>query len=90
MKIYMIIKNIKFENDPNKIDIKSIYGIYQKRSKSFWECKIANLNNNKDTLNKYIIVEIDLEKDIIVNTYKLFNTNNIIDLNKAKYRIPKY
>ena len=38
-----------------------VYGIYNSRNKSFWECKIVN---GKLKNNKYIIKEINLEKYI--------------------------
>ena len=99
MKTYIIINNI--EN--NKIDsvddiqVHSIYGIYQDRGKSFWECKIINLkimeekkNKNPKLLKNYIIKEIDLKNNNIITTYSLIDRNTIVDLNNEKYRIPVF
>jgi hypothetical protein len=87
MKIYIIIKNKTNIKKPDDIKLWMVYGIYYKRDKSFWECKIAN-NKNKE--NKYIIKEIDLNKDIIRNTYIQYNNNSIIDNNKERYNIKSY
>ena len=87
MKIYILIKKEVNIKNPDDIKVEMVYGIYNSRNKSFWECKIVN---GKLKNNKYIIKEINLEENIIVNTYKLYDDNNIIDKKDYKYKIKSY
>ena len=77
--------------------IRNIYGIYQNRCKAFWECKVANLkiinekkNNNPKLLKSYVLKEINLESNEIINSYYLNNRNQILDDNNNIYKIPVF
>ena len=87
MRIYFLIKKEENIKKPDDITVEMVYGIYNSKYKSFWECKIVN-EKLKD--NKYIIKEINLEENLIVNTYKLYDDNNIIDKKDYKYKIKSY
>ena len=96
MKTYILMKN---DDTPpaNAEDIKvnDIYGIYQNRCKAFWECKVANLKiiqdskkNNPKLLKSYILKEINLETNDILNSYYLNNRNSICDDSGILHKIP--
>ena len=98
MKTFIIVNNLENlkANTANDIQVKNIYGIYQNKEKSFWECKTANVKlldesntNNLELLNTFVIKEIDLDTDNIITTYKMESKTSIIDINsKKKYKIP--
>ena len=69
------MKNINNLNNAEDIKVSDIYGIYQNRCKAFWECKITNLKllESKKKFS-YIIQEVELDNNQIVNTYKLFDS----------------
>lgn len=96
MKTYILTNTQLQINNIEDIKVKDIYGIYQNRCKAFWECKVANLklnkNNNFKNLNlkTYIIKEIDLETNKIINSYKLDNRNIITDKDENKFKIPVF
>ena len=89
MKIYIIINKKKEVGikKPEDIKLEMVYGIYYKRNKSFWECKLAN---SKKKEGKYIIKEVDIAKNVIKNTYKIYNNYSVIDKKREKYNIISY
>lgn len=86
MNIFIIInKDVVIEN-PDDIKVNMVYGLYNSRSKSFWECKLVN---NKMKENKYIIKEINLDDNKISNTYKMYDNYSVIDKKDYKYKIKR-
>ena len=97
MKTYILMKNDSIPVNAEEIKVNDIYGIYQNRCKAFWECKVANLkiindqkNNNPIILKSYVLKEINLETNEILNSYFLNNRNQILDENKNVYKIPVF
>jgi hypothetical protein len=90
MKTYILMKNTENLINSDDIKVSDIYGIYQNRCKSFWECKIANLKLENNILDLYVINEINLENNIIENSYKLIDRKNISDKFGNIYNIPSF
>jgi len=97
MKTYILMKNDSIPENAEEIKVNDIYGIYQNRCKAFWECKVANLkivnekkNNNPKLLKSYVLKEINLESNEIINSYFLNNRNQILDDNNNIYKIPVF
>ena len=89
MKTYILVTNECKAENADEIKVNEIYGIYQNDSKAFWECRELNLKKkNKDIY--YILKEIDLDTDEIVNSYTLSQDNNIIDNSGKIYKIPVF
>lgn len=91
------MKNDSIPENAEEIKVNDIYGIYQNRCKAFWECKVANLkivnekkNNNPKLLKSYVLKEINLESNEIINSYFLNNRNQILDDNNNIYKIPVF
>jgi len=97
MKTYILMTNDSIPENAEEIKVSDIYGIYQNRCKAFWECKVANLkianekkNNNPKLLKSYVLKEINLETNEIINSYFLNNRNQILDDNNTIYKIPVF
>lgn len=97
MKTYILMKNDSTPDNAEEIKVGDIYGIYQNRCKAFWECKVANLKiinekkkNNPKLLKSYVLKEINLESNEILNSYFLNNRNQILDENHNIYKIPVF
>ena len=95
MKTYILMKNESNPENAEDIKVNDIYGIYQNRCKAFWECKVANLKiiqeqkkNNPKLLKSYILKEINLETNEIMNSFYLKNRNSIYDDNGILHKIP--
>jgi len=93
MKTYILMKNDSNPDNAEEIKVSDIYGIYQNRCKAFWECKIANLKilkekNNLKMLKSYVLKEINLETNKILNSFYLKNRNYISDDYGVLYKIP--
>ena len=95
MKTYILMKNESNPENAEDIKVNDIYGIYQNRCKAFWECKVANLKivqeqkkNSPKLLKSYVLKEINLETNEIMNSFYLNNRNSICDDNGILYKIP--
>ena len=91
MKTYILMKNDSNPDNAEEIKVNDIYGIYQNRCKAFWECKIANLKilkEKKNNLKSYVLKEINLETNEIINSFYLKNRNSICDDNGYIHKIP--
>ena len=95
MKTYILMKNESNPENAEDIKVDDIYGIYQNRCKAFWECKVANLKivqeqkkNSPKLLKSYVLKEINLETNEIINSFYLNNRNSICDDNGILYKIP--
>ena len=85
------MKNDSNPDNAEEIKVNDIYGIYQNKCKAFWECKVANLkilNEKKNNLKSYVLKEINLETNEIINSFYLKNRNSICDDNGSVYKIP--
>lgn len=89
MKTYILVTNECKAENADKIKVNEIFGIYQNDSKAFWECRDLNLKKKKKDIS-YILKEIDLDTDEIVNSYTLNKDNNIIDNDGKIYKIPVF
>ena len=90
MKTYILINGISAPLTADDIKVKDIYGIYQNKCKSFWECKIANLKVPGKPF-KYVVKEIELDTCNIITTYRLENRNTIVNVNTGKQlKIPVF
>ena len=97
MKTYILMKNDSTPENAEEIKVSDIYGIYQNRCKAFWECKVANLkivnekkNKNPKLFKSYVLKEINLETNEIMNSYFLNNRNQIVDDSNIIYKIPVF
>ena len=91
MKTYILMKNESNPENAEDIKVDDIYGIYQNRCKAFWECKVANLKilkEKKNNLKSYVLKEINLETNEIINSFYLNNRNSICDDNGILHKIP--
>lgn len=91
MKTYILMKNDSTPDNAEEIKVNDIYGIYQNRCKAFWECKVANLKilrEKKNNLKSYVLKEINLETNQIINSFYLKNRNYICDDNGFSFKIP--
>jgi len=95
MRTYILMKNESNPINSEDIKVSDIYGIYQNRCKAFWECKVANIKlikntnkNNPKLLKSYILKEIDLETNEIINSYYLNSRNSVLDELGIIYTIP--
>jgi len=89
------MKNESSPENAEDIKVNDIYGIYQNRCKAFWECKVANLKivqeqqkNSLKLLKSYVLKEINLETNEIINSFYLNNRNSICDDSGILYKIP--
>jgi len=89
------MKNESSPENAEDIKVNDIYGIYQNRCKAFWECKVANLKivqeqkkNSPKLLKSYVLKEINLETNEIINSFYLNNRNSICDDSGILYKIP--
>ena len=92
MKTYILMKNDSNPDNAEDIKVNDIYGIYQNKCKAFWECKVANLKilkqKKKNNLKSYVLKEINLETNEIINSFYLKNRNCICDNNGSIHKIP--
>ena len=90
MKTFILVSNECKAENADDIKVNQIFGIYQNESKAFWECRELNLKKSKKTKVYYILKEIDLETNEILNSYTLNEENKIIDNEGKIYKIPVF